>query len=112
VNWSIGGPIVRDKLWFFGSYRDIGNANVIANSFYPDGSPGLYDQRLYQFTVRLTAQLTPKHKFSAFLDRPIKNVPHDYASGTDVATASRRRTDVLYYTTALKWTGTLSNRSC
>jgi len=110
VNWSIGGPIVRDKLWFFGSYRDIGNANVIANSFYPDGSPGLYDQRLYQFTVRLTAQLTPKHKFSAFLDRPIKNVPHDYASGTDVATASRRRTDVLYYTTALKWTGTLSNR--
>ena len=31
---------MRDRLWFFGSHRDIGNANVVANSFYPDGSPG------------------------------------------------------------------------
>jgi hypothetical protein len=101
---------MRDKLWFFGSHRDIGNANVIANSFYPDGSRGLYDQRLYQFTVRLTSQLTPRNKISAFFDKPIKNVPHDYASGTDVATAARRRTDVLYYTTSLKWSSTVTNR--
>jgi hypothetical protein len=110
VNWFIGGPIKRDKLWFFGSHRDVGNANVVANSFYPDGRPGLYDQRLYQFTVRLTSQLTPRNKFSAFLDRPIKNVPHDYASGTEVSAASRRRTDVLYYTTSLKWSSTVTNR--
>ena len=90
VNWFVGGPIMRDRLWFFGSHRDIGNANVVANSFYPDGSPGLYDQRLYQFTLRLTSQLTPRNKMSAFFyDRPIKNVPHDFASGTDVATASQ-----------------------
>ena len=110
VNWFVGGPIMKDRLWFFGSHRDIGNANVVANSFYPDGSPGLYDQRLYQFTLRLTSQLTPRNKVSAFLDRPIKNVPHDFASGTDVATASRRRTDVLYYTTSLKWSATVTNR--
>ena len=47
---------------------------------------------------------------SIFLDRPIKNVPHDFASGTDVATASRRRTDVLYYTTSIKWSSTVTNR--
>jgi hypothetical protein len=110
VNWFIAGPIKRDKLWFFGSHRDIGNANVVANSLYPDGSPGLYDQRLYQFTIRLTSQLTPRNKISAFVDRPIKNVPHDFASGTDVATAARRRTDVLYYTTMMKWTSTVTNR--
>lgn len=110
VNWFVGGPIIRDKLWFFGSHRDIGNANVVANSFYPDGSPGLYDQRLYQFTVRLTSQLTPRHKISGYFDKPIKNVPHDYASGADVATASRRRTDVLYYTTAIKWSSTVTSR--
>ena len=110
VNWFVAGPLKHDKLWFFGSHRDIGNANVVANSFYPDGSPGLYDQRLYQFTIRLTSQLTPRNKLSAFIDRPIKNVPHDFASGTDVATAARRRTDVLYYTTAIKWTSTVTNR--
>jgi hypothetical protein len=110
VNWSLGGPIVRDKLWFFGSHRDVGNANVVANSFYPDGRPGLYDQRLYQFTVRLTSQLSERNKLSAFIDRPFKNVPHDYASGTDVATASRRRVDVLYYTGSVKWTSLVSSR--
>src|SRR5439155_14007909 len=93
-------------------YRDIANANVIANSFYPDGRPGVYDQRLYQFTVRLTSQLTPRNKLTAYIDRPIKNVPHDYASGTDVLTAARRRTDVLYYTTAVKWTSTVTNSFC
>ena len=110
ANVAVGGPITRDKLWFFGSYRDIANANVIANSFYPDGRPGVYDQRLYQGTVRLTSQLTPRNKLTAFVDRPIKNVPHDYASGTDVLTAARRRTDVLYYTTAVKWTSTVTNK--
>ncbi len=46
VNASLGGPIRRDRLWFFGSYRNVGNDNIVANSFYPDGSPGIYDQRV------------------------------------------------------------------
>src|SRR6266851_2494230 len=45
VNASLGGPITPSKLWFFGSYRNVGNNNIVANSFYPDGSPGIYDQR-------------------------------------------------------------------
>ena len=53
---SLGGPIVRDKLWFFGSYRNVGNDNIVANSFYPNGDPGIYDQRVRNYTVRLTWQ--------------------------------------------------------
>ena len=56
VNASLGGPIVQNKLWFFGSYRNVGNANIVANSFYPDGSLGLYDQDVQNYTVRLTWQ--------------------------------------------------------
>src|SRR5438128_11514188 len=62
VNASIGGPIKRDRLWFFGSYRNVGNDNVVANSFYPDGSPGVYDQRVRNYTVRLTWQASPRNK--------------------------------------------------
>src|SRR6185437_13811580 len=51
VNLSIGGPIKRDRLWFFASHRSVGNDNIVANSFYPDGSPGIYDQVVRNYTV-------------------------------------------------------------
>jgi hypothetical protein len=110
VNASIGGPIKRDRLWFFGSYRNVGNDNVVANSFYPDGSPGVYDQRVRNYTVRLTWQVSPRNKITAYEDFQTKYVGHLYTSGVDVATASRRRSPVLKYTNAVKWTSTLSNK--
>src|SRR5919197_1745061 len=68
VNASLGGPIVRDTLWFFGSYRSVGNDNIVANSSYPDGSPGIYDQRVRNYTLRLTWQVSPRNKITAYDD--------------------------------------------
>jgi hypothetical protein len=110
ANLSIGGPIKRDKLWFFGSYRNVGNDNVVANSFYPDGSKGVYDQRVRNYTVRLTWQASARNKITVYEDYQWKYVGHLYTSGIDVATASRRRPPVLKYTNAAKWTSTLSNK--
>jgi carboxypeptidase family protein len=110
VNLSLGGPIKRDKLWFFGSYRNVGNDNIVANSFYPDGSPGIYDQRVRNYTVRLTWQANRKNKLTAYEDYQWKYVGHLFTSGVDVATASRQRPPVLKYTNAIKWTSTLSNK--
>ena len=72
ANASIGGPIKRDKLWFLGSYRNVGNNNIVANSFYPDGSPGIYDQRVRNYTVRLTWQVNPRNKITAYDDYQTK----------------------------------------
>ena len=33
INPSFGGPIVRDRLWFFGTYRYQGNRQYVANMF-------------------------------------------------------------------------------
>ena len=110
ANVSAGGPIKRDRLWFFGSYRNVGNDNIVANSVYPDGSPGVYDQRVRNYTVRLTWQATPRNKITAYEDFQTKYVGHLFTSGVDVATASRRRDPVLKYTNAIKWTGTISNK--
>ena len=46
ANVAVGGPIKRNALWFFASYQDNGNQNIVANSFYRDGTPGTFDQRL------------------------------------------------------------------
>jgi hypothetical protein len=110
VNASVGGPIKSDKLWFFGSYRNVGNDNIVANSFYPDGSPGVYDQRVRNYTLRLTWQVSPRNKITAYDDYQTKYVGHLYTSGIDVATASRTRPPVIKYTNAVKWTSAVSNK--
>ncbi|MBI3491335.1 MAG: TonB-dependent receptor [Acidobacteria bacterium] len=110
VNASLGGPIKRDKLWFFGSYRNVGNDNIVANSFYPDGRPGIYDQRVQNYTLRLTWQASRRNKITIYDDYQVKYVGHVFTSGVDVATAARRRNPALKYTAAAKWTSTISNK--
>jgi hypothetical protein len=110
VNASVGGPIMRDRLWFFGSYRNVGNNNIVANSTYPDGSPGIYDQRVRNYTLRLTWQISPRNKLTAYDDYQWKYVGHLFTSGQEVQFASARRPPVLKYTDAVKWTSTVSNK--
>ena len=109
ANVAAGGPIVRDTLWFFAGYGDNGNNNIVSNSFYPDGRPGIYDQRVRNYTARLTWQITPKNKFTAFDDYAMKFLGHDFVSGVDVATASTIRPPKQKYTFAGKWTSTVTN---
>lgn len=76
---SLGGPIKRDKVWFFGSYRDYATttpagANVKLNAFAgdplhfdyrPDNSSNI-EPRLVQgrkiWSARATAQVTQKNR--------------------------------------------------
>src|SRR5436189_3574530 len=102
ANASLGGPIKRDRLWFFGSYRNVGNNNIVANSFYPDGSPGIYDQRVRNYTLRLTWQVNPRNKITAYDDYQTKYVGHLFTSGTEVQFGAARRPPVLKYTDAVK----------
>ncbi len=126
TNFSLGGPIMRDKLWFFGSYRNIGNSNVVANSFYSTkgmpistvslptkeegGKPGEYEQDVQNYTVRLTWQASEKNKITAYIDRVFKIVGHQYSSGEEVEFASRYWPTPLYYSGAVKWTSTRTDR--
>ena len=110
TNASLGGPLKRDRLWFFGSYRNVGNNNIVANSFYPDGTPGIYDQRVRNYTLRLTWQVSPGNKITAYDDYQWKYVGHLYTSGADVLLAAARRPPVLKYTDAIKWTSTVNSK--
>ncbi|MCH7748867.1 MAG: TonB-dependent receptor, partial [Acidobacteria bacterium] len=57
-NAAVGGPIFRDKLWFFSSVRrNIINSQVL-NSTKRDGSPGIDDNSLTSAMTRLTWQMS------------------------------------------------------
>ena len=130
LNVAHGGPIIRDKLWFFGSGRRFSINVPVTDSFYknedgtaprymqavkyPDGTDGLRqgvnDDRITSGLLRLTWQVSQNNKFSAYLDRIIKQRFHDYDARVDVGTASRHHGSPIYYVGAAKWTSTLSSR--
>ena len=111
-NPSFGGPLIRNKLWFLASFRYMSVDEHVANSYLPDGSPAVVDQHINIPLVRLTGQVTPKNKISAFLDRPLKFKGHEFTYGIEPSRASRRRNpgEANYHNVGLKWTSTVTNR--
>lgn len=110
VTAALGGPIKRDRLWFFGAFRSIGNKNVVANSFMPDGSPGISDHDVMNLTARLTWQVNAKNRFSVYNDRAFKTMNREFGANVEPSRAAGGRAPVLYYTAAAKWSSTLTNR--
>src|SRR5262249_8329598 len=54
VDPTFGGPIKKDRIWFFGSYRDWAYNNYVGNIFYRDGAAGIDDNHVQAFSTRLT----------------------------------------------------------
>ena len=109
-NGSVGGPLVRDKLWFFTTARrNVIDAGVL-NSLNRDGTPALDRNSITSGNARLTWQMTPQHKISAMFDKVRKRRFSQHSPGTDLETAASSWTSPHYDTGTAKWTGTLSNR--
>src|SRR5947208_7192653 len=49
VNYSLGGPLKKDRLWFFVSGRNWAYNNFVANAFNPDGTQAVDDNTLKAF---------------------------------------------------------------
>src|SRR5688572_25790232 len=78
VNTAVGGPIVRDRLWYYMSTRVQGSRQNILNVFYnqnagnpnawtyePDFSrPAFYDRLYENYVPRITWQASQRNKFS------------------------------------------------
>lgn len=60
---DVGGPVMKDRLWFYVSYRDGYSGNFIPGFVYlKDGSPGIFNSTLQSPTAKLTYQLTNSMK--------------------------------------------------
>jgi hypothetical protein len=119
VNPGFGGPLRRDRLWFFGSYRRLVVNTRPAGAFFRDGRPAIEDQWIDSGSLRLTWQAAAQHKITMYGDRQWKGKGHDFTDGVpaevtkagiDPETASSRRDPRLYYVAQGKLTSTLSSR--
>ena len=108
--FALGGPIMKDKLWFFTSARYFSVNNFIANTFFDDGSQGVDDQAIKSAMARLTWQASPRNKITAYFDEVDKYRGHDMQSNYDPETASYRWFSPAYHTTSVKWSSPFTSR--
>ena len=116
-NLAIGGPIVRDKLWFYASGRYQITDTQVANASEHDGSPAIMDANIKSYVARGTWQATPRNKFAATYQRNFKYVGHEYFTGFAVPAtvprfpeAAQYREPWLYYISTAKWTSPFTNK--
>jgi hypothetical protein len=76
---TLGGPIKRDRLWFFAASRYTGNRNQYAGTFAnktqnspfytaDTSQPGYRKDYLWSEAIRLTWQASPRNKLTFFAD--------------------------------------------
>src|SRR5262245_46193710 len=111
-NVGLGGPIKKDRLWFFASWRRIATNEFVANTKFRDGSQGKQDQWVQNQMVRLTWQVSPRNKFTVFHDRYPKFKSYEMGALWEPETAAYRRAPehAQYYTGQAKWTSPVTSR--
>ena len=139
---SYGGPIKRDKLWFFGSYRKLNTETnvegIVANANAFDMSKWLWapdnsvkaraSQGRTMYIGRITAQPTPKHRFSFNHEyqvrcegTPLKvdttdgchSRPADWIAAGAATTSPEAHTayfDMPYYVTQGTWSAPMTSK--
>lgn len=76
LNASVGGPILRDRLWFLGSARRFRVDRFEASTFNPDGSQALDENLIWNTSGKLTWQINQANRLSGFVDYNYKIRDH------------------------------------
>ncbi len=116
-NASMGGPVKKDKIWFFGAVRHISTDELVANTpefvVAPNGDfiRSVLDQYIRDGLGRLTYQITQKNKLAAFMQRTWKRKGKDFGFGTDPRAGTQRDPHHGHYAIGnAKWTNTLTSK--
>ena len=121
INPSIGGPIMRDKLWFHYTFRHWGSEKTKADSYFdanpsqfvytPDtGRPGIDDGHIVSNAIRVSWAATGKDKVSVYHDNQRKYRNHWGIAATIPPEAAGVQVTPTSFVNVTKWTRTHTNR--
>jgi hypothetical protein len=109
-NFSLGGPILKNRLWFFFSPRVWGASNYVLNQFLSDGLPARDRTKITAFTTRITAQLGQKHKVTFLYNPQTKFRQYLFGETGQYTITGAPVQDLVTTPLQAKWTATLSSR--
>jgi hypothetical protein len=121
VNPSIGGPIFRDKAWFYFTFRHWGVEKTVADSFFDadpapfryqadTARPGVDDGHIVSRAARVMWQVSDKDRLSYYHDDQSKYRDHWGISATISPEASAVQVTPTSYVAVAKWTRTHTNK--
>ena len=123
VEGAFGGPIKKDKVWYFGSARNFLLDTLPANTFYgQDGTgsnfvaptatseKGVDGQSIRSVQARLIWQMSQKNKLAVYNDRIAKNRGSAMTAGFDPKTAGIIWNSPIYTTGSVKFTSTVTSK--
>ena len=114
ANFTLGGPVRRDRLWFFGTFRRWSANNFLGNTFTSTGEQAVDDQHISDATIRLTLQASTNNKFSFHYDRSIKwrgHRPNNWLTASiNDPISDVVQTTQLNYIGEIKWSSTIGSR--
>ena len=113
-NATLGGPVMRDRLWFFGTFRRWSANNFLGNTFTSTGDQAIDDQHISDGTIRLTWQASRRNKVSLHYDRSIKwrgHRPNNWVTASlNDPISDVVQTTQLNYISEVKWSSPITNR--
>lgn len=110
VNGNAGGPIRRNRAWFFSSYRRFDINTQVFGILRPDGTPAPDVNHQSNLLGKVTVQANERHRLSAeynfnyqnrFFRRPTTDLVEEKASWRQIEPASIGQ---------VQWTGVLSKQ--
>jgi hypothetical protein len=111
TNVGVGGPIIRDKMWFYSAFRLNQFELLATDQFWPDGrQAGSGGHVNPNGTARITYQATPRNKIAATYQGSTSLIDrYDFDSRTSPEAGFSVGAPVNW-SGAVKWTSPLTNR--
>jgi hypothetical protein len=124
-NIGIGGPIMKDKVWFYGTFRYLGVNKTVVDSFYnlnvqvpgrftpyvaDTARPGIDDGHIRSLAGRIAAQISSKDKITYYHDEQDKVRGHWGIASTIPPEASAIQATPTSFVSVTKYTRTQSNK--
>lgn len=108
INPSIGGPIKRDKVWFYFTYKHSDTKNFVT---LPDRSQGFQQNwPNYSAVTRLTWQATQRDKVRVYIDKQMNGQRYEGLGASTTVSASHQLWTPTGWTPQVKWTQATTNR--
>ena len=111
VHGDVGGPIVRDRFWWFYGFRNLNSDNWVPGYYNTQsGLPEPLYTTLRNHATKLNYQLTPNNTLAYSAQYNSKSLPNSGASAF-VDSDSTSLTDFPYWIQGVSYTSVLSSRS-